>query len=177
MRDWLTETDARRLKELMPLILTRKPLPKRIHNAHWHHEYAMRTYYIDHRWVFIITGLEALMNTSPYQGQKKFVIRVGQLADAAGVDISGVDLERAYALRSGLVHGQQFLAEQSNRQSESDTKLYDQLEETLRRTLLYAFEDDSFAAHFIGRAVDRSVSSLSVNRLMLTWINLGETVD
>ena len=69
-RDWLTELEARRLKALMPLILTRKPLPKRVHNAHWHHEYAMRTYYIDHRWVFIITGLEALMNTSPYQGQK-----------------------------------------------------------------------------------------------------------
>jgi hypothetical protein len=148
MRDWLTEVDARRLRALMPLILTRKPLPKRIHNAHWHHEYAMRTYYIDHRWVFIITGLEALMNTSPYQGQKRFVARVGRLADIAGVIISNADLERGYALRSGLVHGQQFLSEQSNRLSEADAKLYDQLEETLRRTVLRAFEDDSFAAHF-----------------------------
>lgn len=147
-RDWLTETDAQKLKALMPLILTRKPLPKRVHNAHWHHEYAMRTYYVDHRWVFVTTGLEALMNTAPYQGQKRFVSRVGRLAKIAGVAISDGDLERGYALRSGLVHGQQFLSEQTNRLSDADADLYDQLEETLRRTVLHAFGDDSFAAHF-----------------------------
>jgi hypothetical protein len=147
-RDWLTETEAQKLRTLMPLILTRKPLPKRIHNAHWHHEYAMRTYYVDHRWVFVTTGLEALMNTAPYQGQKRFVSRVGRLAKIAGVTMSDGDLERGYALRSGLVHGQQFLSEQTNRLSDADANLYDQLEETLRRTVLHAFEDDSFAAHF-----------------------------
>jgi len=147
-RDWLTEVDALRLKSLMPLILTRKLLPKRIHNAHWHHEYAVRTYYIDHRWVFIITGLEALMNTGRYQGQKRFVSRVGRLANIVGVNISTTDLERGYALRSGLVHGQQFLSEQSNRLSDADADLYDLLEEILRRNVLHAFEDDSFAAHF-----------------------------
>ena len=41
-----------------------------VHNAYWHHEYAMRTYYVDHRWVFVSTGLDAVVNTSRYKGGK-----------------------------------------------------------------------------------------------------------
>ena len=62
--------------------------------------------------------------------------------------ISDAALARGYTLRSGLVHGQQFLSDQSNRLSEADTSLYDRLEEILRRTVLRAFEDDSFALNF-----------------------------
>jgi hypothetical protein len=46
------------------------------------------------------------------------------------------------------VHGQQFLSEQTNRLSDEDSELYNRLEETLRRTILQAFEDATFAAHF-----------------------------
>jgi len=147
-RDWLTKADAARIQPLMPLILRRPPLPGRVHNAYWHHEYAMRTYYVDHRWVFVSTGLEALMNTNPYQGRKKFVSKVRRLAQMEGMVFSDVELERAYDLRSGLVHGQQFLSDQSNRLSDSEYSLYDNLEETLRRVLLHAFEDRNFAACF-----------------------------
>jgi hypothetical protein len=151
-RNWLTVADAARLKALMPLILTRRPLPKRVHNAHWHHEYAMRTYYVDHRWVFVVTGLEALTNTSPYQGQKKFVSRVRRLANLAGIAFTEAELGRGYGLRSGLVHGQQFLSEQTSRLTDEDSGLYDRLEETLRRTILHAFEDDTFAINFQNEA-------------------------
>lgn len=149
-RDWLTNADAARIQPLMPLILMRPPLPGRIHNAYWHHEYAMRTYYVDHRWVFVSTGLEALMNTSFYKGKKKFVSRVSRLAQMEGIVFSDAELERAYDLRSGLVHGQQFLSDQSNRLSDAEYSLYDKLEETLRRVLLHAFEDRTFAACFNG---------------------------
>jgi hypothetical protein len=147
-RNWLTVADAARLKAMMPLILIRRLIPRRIHNAHWHHEYAMRTYYVDHRWVFVVTGLEALTNTSRYQGQKKFVSRVERLSNLAGLVLTSAELERGYDLRSGLVHGQQFLSEQTNRLSDEDSELYNRLEETLRRTILQAFEDATFAAHF-----------------------------
>jgi len=60
-QDWLGVSDAQRLKLLMPWITTKELMPRRIHNAYWHHEYAVRTYYVDHRWSFVCTGLEALV--------------------------------------------------------------------------------------------------------------------
>ena len=147
-RDWLTEADAKRIVPLMALILKRPALPARVHNAYWHHEYALRTYYVDHRWVFVSTGLDALVNTSRYQAGKKFVSKVKRLADGEGVVFTEDELERAYELRSGLVHGQQFLSDQSNRLSDAEYALYDKLEETLRRILIHSFEDGSFAACF-----------------------------
>jgi hypothetical protein len=147
-RDWLTEADAERIEPLMALILKRPVLPARVHNAYWHHEYAMRTYYVDHRWVFVSTGLDALVNTSRYKGEKKFVSKVKRLADSEGIVFTEDELERAYELRSGLVHGQQFLSDQSNRLSDAEYTLYDKMEETLRRVLIHSFEDASFAACF-----------------------------
>jgi hypothetical protein len=88
------------------------------------------------------------MNTGPFQGKKKFVSKVGRLAHMEGIVFSDAELERAYDLRSGLVHGQQFLSDQSNRLSDAEYSLYDKLEETLRRVLLHAFEDRNFAACF-----------------------------
>jgi hypothetical protein len=65
-----------------------------------------------------------------------------------GIVFNDAELERAYDLRSGLVHCQQFLSDQSNRLSDAEYSLYDKLEETLRRVLLHAFEDRNFAACF-----------------------------
>ena len=147
-RNWLTVEDACRLKALMPYLLETRTLPKRIHNAYWHHEYAVRTYYVDHRWVLIFTGLDALTNIDPYRGEKKFVSRVKRIADTVGVPLSNVELERAYKLRSNLVHGQHFLYDFGQPLPKGDVELYDKIEETLRRTLLKAFEDPSFASNF-----------------------------
>jgi hypothetical protein len=74
-------------------------------------------------WVFVVTGLEALMNTSRYQAQMRFVSRVRRLAGVVGVRLTDADLERGYDLRSGLVHGQQLLSEQASQLSEADSDL------------------------------------------------------
>jgi hypothetical protein len=148
-RNWMTVEDARRLKALMPYIFDRRPLSKRIHNAYWHHEYAVRTFYVDHRWVLIFTGLDALVNIDPFQGKKKFVSRVKKIADTVGISLSNSELERAYDLRSNLVHGQHFLYDFGQPLSKAEVELYDKIEETLRRTLLKTFEDASFASNFI----------------------------
>ncbi len=148
-RNWLTIENAHRLKALMSYILERRPLPKRIHIAYWHHEYAVRTYYVDHRWVLIFTGLDALTNIDLYQGKKKFVSRVKRIADTVGVPLSEAELERAHDLRSNLVHGQHFLYDFGQPLSKGDVELYDKIEETLRRALLKAFEDPSFASNFL----------------------------
>ncbi|MGA3372419.1 MAG: hypothetical protein ABSC48_11740 [Terracidiphilus sp.] len=147
-RDWLTIAEAQHIKLLMPLIMEKRLLPKRIHNAYWHHEYAMRTYYVDHRWVLISTGLDALVNIDPYQGQKKFVSRVNRLAQSHSISLTENELEKAYKLRSSLVHGQQFLSDQGNKLTDAEIALYDKIEEVLRRTLLRAFEDNHYATHF-----------------------------
>jgi hypothetical protein len=132
----------------MPYLLERRTLPKRIHIAYWHHEYAVRTYYVDHRWVLIFTGLDALVNVDPYLGKKKFVSRIKRIADSVRVSASESELEKAYDLRSNLVHGQHFLYDFGYPLPKADIELYDKIEEILRLTLLKAFEDPSFASNF-----------------------------
>jgi hypothetical protein len=147
-RNWLTAEDASRLRALMPYLLERRPLPKRIHIAYWHHEYAVRTYYVDHRWVLIFTGLDALVNIDPYLGKRKFVSRIKRIAETVGVSASEAELEKAYDLRSNLVHGQHFLYDFGQPLPKVDVELYDKIEEILRRTLLKTFEEPSFASNF-----------------------------
>jgi hypothetical protein len=147
-RDWLTSEDGDQLKRLMGYITSREPMHKRVHNAYWHHEYALRTYYVDHRWVFVCTGLEALVHSSATGTTAQFISRVASLAAREGISFRGDELESAYSLRSELVHGGKFLSDQQARLTAEQIDLYDRLEETLRRVLLRAFEDKGFAANF-----------------------------
>ena len=154
-RDWLTQEDGDQLKRLMGYITSREPMHKRVHNAYWHHEYAIRTYYVDHRWVFVCTGLEALVHSNGTGTTGQFISRVATLAKREGISFTGNELATAYSLRSELVHGGQFLSDQQARLTAEQIDLYDRLEETLRRVLLRAFEDKSFAANFAdGRSID-----------------------
>jgi len=77
----------------------------------------------------------------------QFVHRVGLLGTREGISFTDDDLVRAYELRSGLVHGSQFLSDQAQL-TEEEINLYERLETTLRRVLLRAFEDRSFASNF-----------------------------
>jgi hypothetical protein len=146
-QDWLGVNDAQRLKLLMPWITTKELMPRRIHNAYWHHEYAVRTYYVDHRWSFVCTGLEALVHASENGSTHQSSNRVRRLAENEGISFSADELIAAYKTRSGLVHGSQFLSE-TVRLTDAEVNLYDRLEETLRKVLLRAFEDRTFAANF-----------------------------
>lgn len=150
-QDWLGIPEAERLRSLMPWIITRELLPRRVHNAYWHHEYAMRTYYVDHRWSFVCTALEALVHSNRNGSTAQFVHRVGLLGGGQGITFTEAELVRAYELRSGLVHGSQFLSEQA-RLTDEELDLYHRLEDTLRAVLLRALEDRSFAANFTDEA-------------------------
>jgi hypothetical protein len=149
-RDWMTAGEAQELKALMPLILTQEPLPKRVHNAYWQHEYAMRTHYVDQRWLLVCTGLEALQKTSS-SGiglTRQFSEKVRILGRMVGINFTPNELVDAYKLRSGLAHGQEFLSEQPAQLHPHEADLYDRLEETLRGTILRAMKDQTFRAHF-----------------------------
>jgi len=146
-RDWLTDAEAAILRELIPAL--RHDLPRRIHNALWHHEYAARTYYLDHRWTLVCTGLEALVHTDRHFSTAQFGRRVSQLASELGIDIPEPNANEAYDLRSQLAHGVSFLSTETNPgPSHAQLELYDRLEDTLRMTVLRGMRDRAFGDLF-----------------------------
>jgi hypothetical protein len=148
-RDWLTPADATVLAQLVPLLPLQ--LPRRVHSAFWHHEYAARTYYVDHRWTLVCTGLEALVHTDRFGSTKQFSSRTSRLASELGISFSESDAEDAYDLRSRLAHGLSFLTTPDREAlSPANIRLYDQMEETLRRAVLRSMRDKMFAETFVG---------------------------
>jgi len=77
-RDWLSVRDGETLRKLMPWLS--KTMHKRVHRAYWNHEFAMRSYYLDVKWTFVVSAFEALMNTREEQVRMQFRERVRQLA-------------------------------------------------------------------------------------------------
>lgn len=139
-RDWLTEADAVRLRRAMTRLIA-SPLPDRASRALWYHEYAVRTYYVEIRWVLVATGLEALVHVERWHSTEQFKCRVSRLAEELGVSGLGLlEAEMAYIHRSTVAHGQK-LGQLSN----SDRKLYESMETTLRVAVLKAIEDDKFS--------------------------------
>ena len=147
VRDWLTEEDANALREVVPIV--RQQLPRRVHNALWHHEYACRTFYLDYRWTLVCTGLEALVHTDTFRSTHQFVGRVPQLALELCLSISESEAREAYDLRSQLAYGVSFLATATTpAPSPSQLQLYDRLEDTLRKAVLRGMRDKSFGDLF-----------------------------
>jgi len=142
-RDWLTEADAIRLRNLLPNLYS-SAVPERVSRALWFHEYAVRTYYVELRWTLIATGLEALVHTDRHGSTRQFKVRVSQLAKENGIPGMGVsEAEIAYLHRSTVAHGQRL-----EQLSDSDKRLYNAMETTLRLTILRALEDHSFTSVF-----------------------------
>ncbi len=146
-RDWLTVQDGETLRGLMPW--TAKNMHTRIHRAFWNHEYAMRSSYLDVRWMFVIGGLEALINVAEDNVSMQFRERVGQLAAHFKIVLTIDELRQAYKLRSKLVHAESFLHGLGNiLPTGGHTVLYDRLEETLRQTVREALLNDNFGDFF-----------------------------
>ena len=150
-RDWLTEPEAKILGEFVVGLCQPGglPLAPRVHNALWHHEYAIRTYYLDHRWSLVCTGLEALVHTDKYRNTAQFTRRVPKLASELGVHITEADAVDAYDARSRLAHGISFLVTgTATAPSPAQLDLYDRLEDTLRLAALRSMRDKSFGDIF-----------------------------
>ena len=143
-RDWLTHSDAERLKQLLAA-LDSKSLPPRVSRALWQHEYAIRTYYIEVRWTLVATGLEALVHTDRSNSTLQFKERVSKMAADLGIaDFRQADAANAYEIRSRLAHGQGL---QSLTDAEKD--LYRRMENTLRTALLRAITAREFCNIFL----------------------------
>jgi hypothetical protein len=147
-RDWLSVEDGEHLRKLMPWV-SQKPMHGRVHRAYWYHEYAMRSYYLDARWTLVVSGLEALVNVEEQNVRKQFSVRVRQIADELQVKLGPSELNKAYTLRSKLVHGETFLfGLETEIPKDQQSDLYERLELVLRKTIRRCLEDEEFSDHF-----------------------------
>lgn len=147
-RDWFTLEDGETLRKLMPWNAKDKLMHARIHRAFWNHEYAMRSPYLDVRWMFVVAGLEALINIGSGV-TVQFKKRVPQLAAHFNIVLTVDELDKAYKLRSKLVHAESFLHGLGNiLPTNEHDPLYDKLETVLRLTVKQALLDDSFGEFF-----------------------------
>jgi hypothetical protein len=147
-RDWLSVEDGEHLRKLMPWV-SQKPMHGRVHRAYWYHEYAMRSYYLDARWTLVVSGLEALVNVEVQNVRQQFRVRVKQIAEELQIKISTAELNKAYTLRSKLVHGETFLfGLQTELPNDQQGELYEKLELVLRKTVRRCLEDEQFSDSF-----------------------------
>jgi hypothetical protein len=153
-RNWLTDADAAVLRELVALHPI--PLPPRVHNALWHHEYAARTCYINHRWLFVCTGLEALVHTDKGGSTMQFKSRVPALASELGISFSEAEAVDAYDVRCRLAHGLSLLEKGPGGPPLSQMQLYDRIEDILRLAVLRSMREPNFAAIFRDDDIIRS---------------------
>jgi hypothetical protein len=148
-RDWLSVEDAENLRRLMPWLWGDKPMHGRVHRAYWNHEYAMRSLYLDMRWILVVSGLEALLSVGEKHLGRQLRDRGRQLATEFGIDLTDADLRRAYKLRSKLVHGESFLHGLGTILPESQhSQLYMRLESLLRDTVRRCLLDENFGRLF-----------------------------
>jgi hypothetical protein len=143
-RDWLTQSDADSLKQLLAAFDSRS-LPSRVSRAFWHHEYAIRSYYIEVRWTVVATGLEALVHTDRTNSTLQFKERVSKMAAHLGItDFTETDADNAYDIRSRLAHGQGLAS-----LTDLERDLYKRMENTLRKALVRAITDSGFCSIFL----------------------------
>ena len=146
-RDWLSRDDGETLRKLMPWIS--KTMHKRVHRAYWNHEYAMRSYHLDARWIFVVSAFEALLTIGEKDMSRQFRERVAQLAAEFKLSFTEDELRKAYKLRSKLVHAEGFLVglDYVAPQIQRDD-LYERLELLLRLTLKRCLLDEPFGDTF-----------------------------
>jgi hypothetical protein len=148
-QDWLSPEDGDELRELMMWISEEHQMLERVQRAFWHHDTAMRTYYLDSRWTFIAAGLEALLTVEETNVRFQFKSRASRLAAEVGVDLSPDEALDAYTVRSKLGHGQEFLfGIHRTIPADKHRPLYDKLETTLRLAVKRCLLDSSFAKYF-----------------------------
>lgn len=102
--NWLTEQDARRLRELLAAYDT-AALPPRVRRALWFHEYAACTLDGAVRWAITVTGIEALVNVAFDKIVRQFTVRSVALAMECGVALSKRQASHTYSMRSRINHG------------------------------------------------------------------------
>jgi hypothetical protein len=149
IRDWLTEADALEVRKLMVWLPESNLMHRRTYHAYWNHEYTMRLAQLDIRWIFVVSGLEALISIGESDLKRQFKYRVFQLADKFGIQLTDDELERAYKVRSKLAHAESFLsALHTLIPPLEQNDLYERMERLLRVTVKRCLLDKQFGDIF-----------------------------
>jgi hypothetical protein len=158
-RGWLDQSDAARLRDVIAAYQANQDtLPQRVGTALRKCENATRERFVESMSVQLVGGLEALLNTGMRQATKQFHVRVRALATELGVEgLSRTKVERLYDLRSEEAHGREITlfatrpdAPPEARDGRQAAVIADValLQDTLRRAVRRAIEDDEFRARF-----------------------------
>jgi hypothetical protein len=124
----------------------------RVHRAYFNHDYALRLYELDIRLPPIVGGLEALVNTEKNDTGWQFQDRVIRLAARFNVPLTEDELQKAYLLRSKLVHAQNFLHSLGGFVPVVEQPiLYQKLENLLRHIVKECLLDSTFYDCFMDR--------------------------
>ncbi|MGA3012292.1 MAG: hypothetical protein ABSD72_18700 [Terracidiphilus sp.] len=142
-RDWLSVTEFEQLRDAIPKYLLSPP--DRVRQARKHIDHAFHSFYLDQRCASLVTGFESLLKISPYKATKQFASRAPQLADRVGLELTEAEAVALYDDRSAFVHGTQVSFTDLN---DELIVQYNRFEQVLRRSLLQASTDSSFAALF-----------------------------
>jgi len=157
-RDWLDADEAEELRTLLDRFLQIEPnWPSRVRLGIRNCDRASQMPYLTESQPRLVTGLEAMLNTSSRHVSKQFRERVHALAAELGIDgVNGDLLDRMYDFRSKAYHGddihlvsgdpdrQPEIAEQ-HAQLVAEARL---LQRVLRGAVRKAIEDDDFRAVF-----------------------------
>jgi hypothetical protein len=122
----------------------------RINRASWYREHAAREYFLDVRWVQLITALEALV--SIWNGKnsrgKQFRSGVDKLAKDCEVPIEASDIDQAWKRRSEFVHAAGLPATDADTNSPVLDPLYLKVQKVLDAALIRCVTEDDYARHF-----------------------------
>ncbi len=142
--DGISDRDAGEIAKLFDQYWTgRDALPERVTRSFWRLEYAARSEYLEIRFLFVVSAIEALLKTGRNRTTKQFVDRtLGLAARYPSVKWSDADAKRAYGLRSEMAHGHKVTSE------DPDLAMYIELEKLARFALIESITTPTFADVF-----------------------------
>lgn len=143
-RDWLTLSDAYKLRDVLPRYFEISP-PKRVMHARSRIDHAFHSYYLDQRVTALVTGFESLLKVEDHKIAAQLRLRIPQLGARFGITIVDKDIGMIYNERSKIAHGE---APNWTGVDGDLVSRYQNLERLLRDSLLQASIDQEFAQSF-----------------------------
>ena len=142
-RDWLSVAEVQQLRDEMGRYIV--AAPERVIRARGHIDHTFHAFYIDQRTASLVSSFESLLKVERHHATAQFRIRVPALAELVGEAITADEAKILYDDRSVFVHGSQ---QKYTDVSDELIARYSKFETVLRRALLRASTESTFAALF-----------------------------
>ncbi|MBN2563560.1 MAG: hypothetical protein JXQ75_21790 [Phycisphaerae bacterium] len=153
-REWLTCKEWRQVKCLLSQWdATNAPACERLNSAIWYREKMAQEYYLEVRWMLLVTAIESLIGLwsngngkVPGRG-KQFVTGVCRIAEECKLRFDASDAEKAWRRRSSLVHGAGWPTG-ALKDGEPSDNLHGKLQHVLDATICRMIEEPVYRFHF-----------------------------